>query len=516
VNSASDKVAILVTDWWAQESAQPRLTDTRPLLPLLDKPMLQLAVERLVALGCEEFHVLLGDDPTAVREFLDTGERWGVTITCHYRNAEFDLARNLKPLSLSPEKYYWLACPDRLPASRDTAACDTAATDAHAAAGVALCWQADSRPQWTGWGCFTGAFLRTLHQTRSFAELEQLFVEDRVIRQFASPPLDVTSDREFLRSSLQILNERSDASSQAVRVGRGAVIHADAGITGPAYIGRQARIEAGAKLGPNVIVCDGAVIDREAELADCIVLPDTYVGAQLQLKLAIAAPGRLSSIANDVVVNRIEPMLLASVNGSGNQTRGPVVATLALKAALFPLSALARWIGRRAQLAVPDANTMQVPDLASAQGAARDYIRIGVADTLPGIYANDRGAWVAHFLYTFYPGLDEVARGTITLCGPELRDDANIARLPEHWKVVYSRHRCGLLSESMLLPRDAATHGGRYACDAYAVAESSTAYRRRILLDYLGRVCADCFKTMFGAREHKTGDAFSPTPKQSS
>lgn len=301
--------AILMMEGWPALGSGPRLRDTRSLLPLIDKPLLQYGVEALVRLGCQQAHVLLGSEPQAVRKLLDNGERWGIQIHYHYLQEDADLGQNLRSLALQPEQAYWLAYPDRLP-------CDLSALKhAQTVLNTALCWRETHGLKWTGWGCFSGSWLTSQQQAPEFDAIESLILADQnLTHQVASTaPLSVVNDADYLSSSKRELQHRMTESGQSLIQSRGAVLHKSAQFTGLVHIGQHARVEAGARLGPNVIVCEGAVVGTRAELSDCVVLPDTYVGPELELNQVIVAPGKLSSISNQVVLDSIEPGFLDAI-----------------------------------------------------------------------------------------------------------------------------------------------------------------------------------------------------------
>lgn len=495
MNTLTVPTAILIFDWWTPDASQAQLADVRSLLPLVDKPLLQRVIEQLVKNGCREFHVLLDEHPTPIREFLGVGERWGVKITHHYRNTELDLAKNLKHLQLASAPHYWLVCPDKLPEEANT----DQLLNVPSKVGAAWCYSHEDQVKWTGWACVTGAWLASVSQARTFSELEQLIQQDAHLSRLNTPePLSVVTDADLLQSSLRVLKQRLAHAGQSSMTGRGALVDPSVQITDPVYIGRQACIKAGVKLGPNVIVCDGAFVDQDAELSNCVVLPDTYVGTHLELNTAIAAPGKLSSVSNNVVLDRVEASFLASASGRNapaqRASHSPVTAWI-IKVVLFPLYLLIRLIGWAGGVQAPLSQQTELPSLSTGGGDAQSAT-LPIANTLGDIYAERRGAFVAHFLHTFYAGLGQVAQGRITLYGPELRSAEAVTELPAYWQALYQQHRCGLLSESLLQPIDPANHGGHYAYDAYAVTDNSARYQYSILWRYLGRVGHDCYKTL--------------------
>jgi hypothetical protein len=433
-------------------SSRPQIGKVRALLPLVDKPALQIATESLVRLGCREFHVFLSDSPGEVRDFLGNGERWGIDLTYHYLDEDLSFAANLKRLNMVPEQSVWLGCADSLPE-----ALILPLPKASCAPDTAFCHRPDGRFEWTGWGYFSATLLQTLDCAANFPALEERLATDAAIQQHClGKPYNLSTDHGYLESSIRRLELLCRDKPEQVYLSRGAWIHPAAKITGPVFIGPQARIEADAVIGPNVVIGDDAVIDQRSELRESIVLPGTYVGADLFLEEAIVAPGSFASIKNNTLVHKIDLHLLAASrqHDKPRQLRWQLAVVL-LQACLFPLYGLAR--------------------LKFDPSKVTDKI------------------WLAHFIQTFYPGLQAVARGDIRLFGPALRDANALAKLPTEWQSLYHNHPGGLLNESVLDATASTDPVMRYASDACAAAGLGTATRLKILGCYFRKVLRDFY-----------------------
>lgn len=468
------------------EQAQlPHQGKLRTLLPLVDKPALQLAVESLVRLGCKVLHVFLEESPAVVRDFLGNGERWGLQLTYHYLDEELSLAGNFKRLALDPAQACWLACAERLPQEFINPA-----ETPEFAGETAFFHGSREQPQWTGWGHFSAAYLQRLDSAPSGAALaDSLLVDQGVSRQWLDQPYDLTSEEQYLASTIRYLARLTQGSAGQTLVARGARIHPTAQITGPVYIGPHARIEADAIVGPNAVIGHDSVIDQTAEIINTVVLPETYVGHGLFLEEAVVAPGTLASIKNQTIVHQIEPHLLAASrrNRPVGFSRHATVANL-LRAGLFPLYALARL---RCRATAPAAGPQLRVFRAAAGAPSAEIITLPIAATSQ--HASGRGgSWSAHFLHTFYPGLSAVAAGQVELFGLELRDVEEIAKLPTDWQALYHAHPAGLLNESMIDYSGMADANLRYASDACAAAGLPRRTKLRILGNYLINVLRDC------------------------
>ncbi|ACO73813.1 Nucleotidyl transferase [Laribacter hongkongensis HLHK9] len=460
---------ILVCEWHDRLPGEIPAAMTSILTPMLDKPLLQRAIEQLVRLGCRHVHVLLGITPEPVRRFLAEGERWGITLRYHYRWSDRDLADNFKPLRLSPASRYWLASAETVPVL----------VPDEQSGGIG--WRTGTVTHWSGWGCFSGDWLAGLKGVASREALEALLLEQHSIsRLVGSPPLSASSDEDFLDSCKACLLQLAPEDGPQILPGKGAVLHPSARIDGSCYIGPLARIGAGANIGPNAVIGEGSVIDRGATVADSVVLPDTYVGIELELKHAIAAPGQLSSVAHGAVLTCLEPTLLAAVNQPVATRQGlsfmQRCGVLLLRVLLLPLYLLVRhWTAGSSssvQLCLPGhLQWQQTVPLAPAISTGKPEERL-----------------VRHFSGTFYPGLALLPKGLLVLCGLTLRDASEVQQLPDYWRGLYANYRCGLLNEAVLLPADEATSSRHYACDAYACAHGHSMYAISLMLRYLYQV----------------------------
>lgn len=484
MTSSPKATAILLVG--IEQSQLPHPGKLRSMLPLVDKPALQIAVESLVRLGCNVLHVFLEESPATVREFLGNGERWGLQLTYHYLDEELSLAGNFKRLAIDPAQACWLGCPERIPQEFINPA------ETQAFGGETIFFHgSQDHPEWSGWGHFSAAFLQTLDTAPTWEGLSQsLSADQRVARQWLDQPYDLTSEQHYLESTVRYLARLTQDNAGKTLVARGARIHPTAKITGPVYIGQHARIEADAIIGPNAVIGHDVIIDQSAEIINTVVLPETYVGHGLFLEEAVVAPGTLASIKNQTIIRKIEPHLLSASrsNRQVGSSRNNMAVKL-LRFSLFPLYALAR-IRCRVDAQMPSPQLRVYRSGGAHQFA--EIITLPIDASARHSPVHGRGSWSAHFLHTFYPGLTAVAAEEIELFGLELRDVEDIAKLPADWQALYHAHPAGLLNETMINYAVVADANLRYASDACAAAGLPIRTKLRILRNYLIHVLCDC------------------------
>ena len=445
------------------------------LVPLLGKPLLLRAVERLVEHGCKEIFVLLGENAGEVRSLLGDGERWGCHITCHYLDPQATLSGQLRAVGVGTSGHYWLADASQVPA-------EALPVDVRqSAAGLLLTWQDGGRQRWNGWGRFMSAWLlaQNLPPAQALAP-ERLLADPWLVSKQTSAPLAAISPAALLDSARRLLDTASSAAR--FQPATDSQIAPDAQLILPVHLGRGIKIGPGAVVGPNVVIEDGAFIDRDTHLCNSIVLPGTYVGRELDLDGVVVGPGMLANTRFDTITAVRDPDLLAAL---ASPTGKVPLATRALAGMLrITLSPLYLWLNgpthgnTSLQVTLPYPRTgCDEPSLIQA--------RIELPAPLPGKAAQ---GWVRHFCLSFYPGLHHVMRGELRLIGPSLRSRHEVRQLPDEWRRLYVDSRCGLLNEGLLL--DAAPLSDEaFASDALAAAQPDSASAAlKLVIRYLRKI----------------------------
>jgi hypothetical protein len=450
------------------------------LLPLQGRSFLQRAVEHLAHAGCRQLHVAVGDAAAPVRELLQDGGRWGCRISYHYLNADESLARFVRRLDLEPRRRYWLADATQLPVAPLTM---IESTGEEVAAGRPLCWSDGSQPRWTGWGVFSREWLLACDEPAAGSQLDRRVLRDaRLAARLEAQPLAAATLGELLASNRRLLADAAAASF----AGRGSEIHPSAQIIAPVHIGAGVKVAAGAVIGPNVSIESGSFIDRGAHLSNSLVLPDTYVGEDLDLHGIITNGSLLANIPLNTVTEISDPNLLTGLPRQRlADLPGQRALARALRLALLPVHWLARWQTRHQREDSGLPTTIPFPYAGRTEPG-----RLLVAVTLPAApSAREPRDWAAHFCRSFYPGLREVIAGRLQLVGPALRSHGEVSRLPPQWRRLYAANRCGLLNEALLQDMDASDFDDQFAGDVIACAtQGDLRSTWKLLSLYLGRV----------------------------
>lgn len=489
MNSAD--TALLLTD-----TAESRLGLSYELLPLLGRSMMQRAIEVLARASVQRIHVVLGAEPTPVRELLGDGARWGCEIEYHHAQPAECLANMARRLGFEPGRGYYLASaaciPDPVATLHDLTFGDL---------GTGRVWRCcrDQQTRWSGWAELAGEWLLARQVPMTFEAVERQLLDDRELRSIVAPgALSIASTRDFLRTASALLN----AADRPVTIGRGCSVDPAAKLVAPLYLGDHVRIGPDCVVGPYAVIGDGALLARGAEVERAAVMPDTYVGEKLALLNAVARGPAMINARLNTVVDVDDPELLSDMQGSWAIGTTPWRERLLAAAAhvvLWPLAALLRAL----QPDIPCGKPLTVQAM-RADGASAP-VPLVLASPQVETLIDGSFKLLEHFAHTFHPGLRDVAAGRLRLVGPTPRSREAVSALPHDWQEIYADTRCGLLNECVLLEPGNVVREELFACDSVASAnqgEGSTA--RRLLFGYLKRLAGRLSSRATLTRQRRT------------
>lgn len=293
---------------------------TPVMLPFLDRPLLQHAVESLVSQGCTEISIATMTALERIRSLVGQGRRWGAKITVHPLRDLTELPALALAIATNCEMVVGDA--ERLPKANAFVA---AVTGDHREITV----------EDQGW--------RKVKPT-SFGDIPWI-----VAVRGAEVFLDVTTPTTYMDSWQRAVKEEQSGfvrtgreTSEDVVVGRGARIHPSAKVVGPVYVGERCLVGPGAEIGPNAFVGADSIIENEGILADCAVFPHTYVGPRLEVRRKLVYRSTMYDLDRKVSLDAVEDFLLGGTRPDRNMSpRLPErLAALLMAIVLLPVSLL--------------------------------------------------------------------------------------------------------------------------------------------------------------------------------
>jgi hypothetical protein len=489
--------AILFTSWHDTSHGAVDLATPPALLPLLDRPILQRVVERLVREGCTHLHVILGKYPTSIRNMIGSGDRWGCSVTYHYQNEGESLGALMNRLPLGPEDNYRLADANTLPASVIT---ETSTQAIEKYCGTAECWLSEQKKCWSGWGIFTGSWLvsQNIPCVRKVIELA-IQQDGRIEKMDSQVALIVTKPADLINAGRQLMimgktfdphSSKSGAGTKqdGIWIGRGCSIHPTSRLIPPLYLSKNVKVKDGAVLGPNAVVGQGVFIDKGARLTDCAVLPYSYVGEDVELNQVVVRGNDLVNALLETTIKVTDNNILSYLPSQGPTSEAHQSFDKKLALGLIVALVPAYWLLRLFVKKTVAKGFLMVATPNISNGRFKET---AIFFAPPSQLTDSPGSLVGHFVNTFYPGLREVARGHLKIHGPEIRSYSQIMNLHEDWRELYCDSKCGLIQENLLSGSTGMTQEARYAADALASNCSSRGAMLKLVRRYLTGVFTD-------------------------
>lgn len=282
------------------------------LAPAGGKPLVEYWLEWAAAAGADDVRLVLGDGADEVEAFCGDGSRWGLRITYGFLKAVSDpeaylrrspgqweqgllyiaapvfpsrlegLAADATPRSREPQlgQAWRLQQPTGHPAcflSRDAAA--IRAFIAGQPPGPSCDWAA------------LGIEPRVLADLNAYYALNMRLVQGEITRYV--PPGFGGGDNAFIGSNV--------------------IIPPSVELRPPLIIGNDCRFHPMAVIGPDAVIGNRVIVDRQTELSRSVILDDTYLGRNLEVAGRVVSGARLIVPEDGTVVDIADPWLLAQL-----------------------------------------------------------------------------------------------------------------------------------------------------------------------------------------------------------
>ncbi len=460
--SARPDRAILLACWDIEDSQLTFLGVTYTTA-VAGRSQLQRAVEQLAHSGCKHITVVSGDRLLAAQELLGNGARFGVEIVHRVAPLRSRPLVMLKQTIRDAGSWVYVASANVLDEGVVYEA--SLQTEPEDQTDLIACWERRGTTVWTGWGIFSQATLLALcEESENEDDLERRVLALPDVRRVrCTAPLNIKSSDDAL-SALQALiftGRPGGAVTQrqkgdGIWIGSGAILHPDAVLVPPIFIGKNVLVQADARVGPGSIIEEGSVIEHEAVVEGSWIMAATYIGQRLTLTGVLAAGPHLVNLELDTMIAVTDPRLMAGGVSEHRYDRRPGV--------VGRLSALLLWV-----LLMPLAAIMK-RQLAHHAAKASDTCRTGTL--------------AHHFVEIFHPGLPDVWRSRCRIIGATPRTSSDIAALPPYWRRLYNNAPIGLLNGALLLDNQPIEPYLAFASDAVAARGLSLSASFRLILRY--------------------------------
>lgn len=396
--------AVFHTDAWPGWGAA---LGERPgsLASVAGKPFLEYWLEWAVALGVDEAHLVLGDGAAEIEAYVGEGARWGLAVRYGFvRPGAPTRAYLRRSPALWADGLLYVrgpVFPQRLERS----------------VGTVL----PAEQAWT---------FRLRDETVCFLSRAPVriaaFVNDGADEASAAwadlalDPLYLADIQAYYQLNMRLVGGEIERyvppgylNREGAYIGYNVQIAPSAELHPPLSIGNECRIHPLTVIGPRVVIGNRVIVDRQTELADCIVQDGGYVGRNLEIKGKIVSGSRLIEPEDGMTLEIEDPWLVTQLGVrrtlgdlgravAGWLTALPLVLVQAVPfVVLYAVIRLRRGGGAYRQ-AARRVRRQRVARLPLWSGAAR-----------PSVWERLFHA----FSLDLFPLLIEVLRGRLWLCG---------------------------------------------------------------------------------------------------
>ena len=291
------------------------------LLPFGHSTLVEHTLSLLSQAGVRELDLVVSTRPEEFRQLLGQGERWGLVLRWHLVKDASTPYHILKSLGLTTHQRVLIGHADRLITAPVLAALiesDQIAAFPHEQQGVA----------WTGWGSIVADVLHSHAPHSDVSALgSYLCAKSNHLWVLAQDEYtSIQSAHDLLEAQQATLRELQVPATWLITLwgahSPDAVIQAGAMIEGPALIGPGCLITAGASIGAGTVLARNVVVCAGTSVAHSLVLPNTFVGAGLELEQAIVNGTSVQHLRHGVrtVLPASEGLLLNLLKPIGRET----------------------------------------------------------------------------------------------------------------------------------------------------------------------------------------------------
>ncbi len=477
---------LLLADRGGQDLGGVTRRMPRPLLTVATRPLLDLALDSVLTLKPQQLDIVISAHSDQLRRHLATSAARGLDLRVHLGRGDETPAAVLQRVGMNAAEDLLILRADMFRVSSLTDFLKAA----RAEAGDCIEGRIEGRPAGL-WYCRGGAGISAVPGW-PLAPSGQAGVELAGV----CDPLD--SLGAFHRVNLAAVRGRCPGLSLPGRkvsedlwLGRGARCAARLPGATRAVLGRSARVMAGVRLGGAVAVGDGVLIDRDSQVEDTVLLPHSYVGADVELLGMIVSGNTLIHPDSGAELTVVDAFLLSDLKRAELSERlgSPLhrlagLLLLLLSAPLWPLAALAALL-RDPRNPLPAVQLMGNPPAELAGAQRRQAFRTRLWNTdIPVL----RGL----------PLLLCLLRGQLKLIGPSPLPVAEAESRDADWQKVADEVPAGLFGPTQLLLRPTDPLEERLLSDAFFARQRSL--RGDLLLLLRAVAC------LFGRRAWRPGE----------
>jgi hypothetical protein len=274
-----------------------------PLLPVSNRPLLDYWLETCSEAGIAAVQLVLGgDDAKQIEDFVHDGKRWNLKIQYTFARPGESAENYLKSIAaLWGEGLFYLGNPMFLRRRQAYRPAEFRRLDS--------CRYDFHNEIYFLYGP-TGADVQALldGQPGSKLGLEQIHVHPFAIGSTASY-FDL--NMKMVRGEFSRYVTAGFSAKDGSSIGYNVRTPPSSQLEPPIMVGDDCRFGTLTSVGPNAIVGNHVIVDSHSELADCLILNDTYIGRNLEIRKKIVAGNRVIDPSDGEMIQIEDSWLIA-------------------------------------------------------------------------------------------------------------------------------------------------------------------------------------------------------------
>ena len=276
------------------------------LLPVGGRPLLSYWLELCVDLGISDVQIILGKDAEHIELFCGNGEQWGLTIDYSFIPPD-DSPQDY--LTRDPSRWndglFFLGdalFPRRL---------ETFTTEGLKEKFAGCCVSNENGPAFflSQNSADITAFIQDGQYAQSACKLPVSMGLDFIL--IRDVPHYYELNMAVVHGEMNRYLSSGYSSADGASIGYNVITPPSVSFTPPFAIGNDCRLGALCSIGAGTVISDHVLIDRQCELSECIILSNTYLGRNLEIKGKIVAGNRIIDPEDGSHIDIEDPWLVA-------------------------------------------------------------------------------------------------------------------------------------------------------------------------------------------------------------
>ena len=276
------------------------------LLPFGNRPLITYWFELCADLGITDVQMVLGRGAEHIEQFCGNGEKWGLSINYSFLGPQESPVQYFSRDPLRWQDGLFFMSDAVFPRRRSEFSVDRLkgllSGSSYTADGQVVFLVSNQQEK-------VERFIQTGECTRAGC------VPPESIGLEITPVQDVSLyydlNMTLLRKEMDRYVSSGYSTAERAFIGFNVITPPSVSFQPPLAVGNDCRLGSICSIGPDAIISDHVLIDRQCELSECIILSDTYVGRNLEIKGKIVAGNRIIDPVDGSWLDIEDPWLVA-------------------------------------------------------------------------------------------------------------------------------------------------------------------------------------------------------------